>query len=256
MITSKLNIRFFYLFYEEKVMKYSLHKANSRGHVNHGWLNTYHTFSFADYYCRDRMNFGVLRVINEDTIIGKNGFGTHPHSNMEIITFPISGALEHHDSMGNRGVISHGEIQVMSAGTGVYHSEFNANSNEDVHLLQIWILTGHQNVEPRYSQYEYKTHLKRNEFLQIVSPNREEVGAWIHQDGYVSYGEFDADSDLEYILNSIQNGLYVFVIEGNIEVNGVDMLTGDGAGFIESTIFQFKIHSNSKIILFDVSMNV
>ncbi len=235
-------------------MKYTLHKAGTRGHANHGWLNTFHTFSFADYYNADRVNFGVLRVINDDTILGHNGFGTHPHKNMEIITFPLSGAVAHEDSMGNKGTIEYGEIQVMSAGTGVYHSEFNANQDQDLKLLQIWVLTGKQNVEPRYSQFNYLPHLKHNEFLQIVSPNTDDFGAWIYQNGYVNYGEFDANQEVDYSTKIVQNGLYLFVIDGNITVNGVDLQSRDGIGFEELESLKITTQTAAKLLLFDISM--
>lgn len=237
-------------------MKQTLHKSNTRGHANHGWLNSNFTFSFADYYDSKRMHFGVLRVINDDTILGKNGFGMHPHQNMEIITFPLSGALEHEDSMGNKGIIRKGEIQVMSAGTGIYHSEYNALEDEDLTLLQIWVLTGKQNVKPRYAQFEYTPFLKPNEFLQIVSPNESDHGAFIHQNGYVSYGEFDSSKETSYQIKSEGNGLYVFVIDGTISVNGVDLSKRDGVGLEEVAKFDFTFKEPSKVIIFDVPMDV
>ncbi len=237
-------------------MDFVLHKASTRGHVNHGWLNTYHTFSFADYYNPQRIHFGTLRVLNDDTIIGKNGFGMHPHNDMEIITFPLEGALEHKDSMGNVGVVSFGEIQVMSAGTGVYHSEYNANDDTPVHLLQIWILTGKKGVEPRYSQFNYRDHLKPNELLQIVSPNIDEVGAWIHQNTYISYGEFDALSTIHYQPKVEGNGLYLFLIDGTLEINGIALNKYDGVGIARCSSFEIKTTANAKFLLFDVAMRV
>lgn len=237
-------------------MKYALHPASTRGYVNHGWLNTFHTFSFADYYNPQRIHFGTLRVLNDDTIIGKNGFGMHPHENMEIITFPLEGAVEHKDNMGNVGFVSNGEIQVMSAGTGVYHSEYNANSDIPLHLLQIWILTGKKNAEPRYSQFEYRDLLKKNELLQIVSPNTEDVGAWIHQQSYISYGEFDADKEAVYTIKKEGNGLYIFLIDGLIEVNGIALSKCDGIGMEQCGEFVIKTNATSKFILFDVAMKV
>lgn len=235
-------------------MNFVLHKASTRGHVNHGWLNTYHTFSFADYYNPQRVHFGTLRVINDDTIIGKNGFGMHPHKDMEIITFPLEGALEHKDSMGNVGVVSFGEIQVMSAGTGIYHSEYNANSDSPVHLLQIWVLTGKKDVEPRYSQFDYRKHLKRNELIQIVSPNINDVGAWIHQNTYISYGEFDAGSNIQYNTKIDGNGVYLFLIDGSLEINGIELNKCDGVGIDKCSDFVIKTNTTSKFLLLDVAM--
>ncbi|MGM0505467.1 MAG: pirin family protein, partial [Bacteroidota bacterium] len=157
-------------------MKTILHKAQSRGHANHGWLNTYHTFSFAGYYDPERIHFGALRVLNDDTIAGGEGFGTHPHDNMEIITIPLYGDLKHKDSMGNEGIIKSGDVQVMSAGTGIQHSEFNANSDKEVKLLQIWIFSNKKNVDPRYDQISLKALEKENELFQILSPNKNDQG--------------------------------------------------------------------------------
>lgn len=237
-------------------MKYVLHPASSRGYVNHGWLKTFHSFSFAEYYNPQRIHFGTLRVINDDTIVGKNGFGMHPHENMEIITFPLEGAVEHKDNMGNVGLVTHGEIQVMSAGTGVFHSEYNANDEVNLHLLQIWILTGKKNAQPRYSQFDYRNLLKRDELLQIVSPNRDDVGAWIYQQSYISYGEFDANRESIYEIKNKGNGLYVFVIDGVLEVNGVGLSKGDGVGMVDCNVFAIKIIATSKFLFFDVAMQV
>ena len=165
-------------------MKTIIHKAETRGHANHGWLNTHHTFSFANYYNPERVHFGALRVLNDDWIAGGEGFGKHPHDNMEIITIPLKGAVEHQDSMGNKGVINAGEIQVMSAGTGIFHSEYNANKDKELELLQIWVFSDKKNVTPRYQQMSLADLQKPNELYQILSPDYEGTGVWIHQQAW------------------------------------------------------------------------
>ena len=189
-----------------------LHKANTRGSANHGWLKVNHTFSFANYHNPNRMNFGVLRVLNDDIIAGGRGFNTHPHDNMEIITIPLEGDLEHKDSMGNGTVIKNGDIQVMSAGTGIKHSEFNANKELPVKVLQIWLFPNKRNVEPRYDQLSLKSISKQNTFNQILSPSSMDQGVWIHQNAWFSLGEFTQDMDINYTLNSDTNGVYAFII--------------------------------------------
>src|SRR5688572_5326587 len=195
-------------------MKTVLHTANSRGHADHGWLNAYHSFSFASYYDPARVHFGALRVLNDDTVDGGMGFGMHPHDNMEIITIPLSGELEHKDSMGNTGVISKGEVQVMSAGTGVHHSEKNKNANEQVKLLQIWVFPNKKNVKPRYDQKAFDLSASKNQLVNIVSPMGEATGLNIHQDAWFHLGKFDKDTNTSYTLKDKQHGVYAFVLDG------------------------------------------
>ena len=173
-------------------MKKILHRSETRGDANHGWLHSKHTFSFANYYDPQRMNFGVLRVLNDDKVSGGMGFGTHPHQNMEIISIPLSGDLEHQDSMGNTTVIKEGDIQVMSAGTGVQHSEYNKNKDEEVRFLQIWVIPHTQNVDPRYDQITLKKEDRKNKLQQVLSPNKEDAGVWIHQDAWFNMVDLDA----------------------------------------------------------------
>ena len=173
---------------EIKTMNSVIHKAETRGHANHGWLNSHHSFSFANYYNPERMNFGVLRVLNDDQVQKGQGFGTHPHDNMEIISIPLEGDLEHKDSMGNTTVIKEGEIQVMSAGTGIQHSEYNKNLDKDVKFLQIWIFPNQKNVTPRYDQISITELAEDNKFYQILSPNKDDQGVWIHQDAWFNMG--------------------------------------------------------------------
>ena len=182
-------------------MKSVFHKAESRGHADHGWLNSYHTFSFANYHDVDRMNFGVLRVLNDDTVAPKMGFGTHPHSNMEIVSIPLEGDLEHRDSMNNMSIINEGDIQVMSAGTGITHSEYNKNTDKEVKFLQIWVFPKEKNVSPRYDQISIKEIEKDNEFYQVVSPNKDEQGVWVNQDAWFHLGKFTKGNSDEYKVN-------------------------------------------------------
>ena len=194
-------------------MKTELHSAESRGHASHGWLESYHTFSFASYYEPERMHFGVLRVLNDDTVAAGQGFGTHPHNNMEIITIPLEGALEHKDSMGNSSVITAGEIQVMSAGTGIYHSEYNKSEEKEVKFLQIWVFTNRKDVEPRYEQISIRELEKEDVFYQVLSPDREDQGVWIHQDAWFHMGSFSEGSETTYDLRKEGNGVYLFMID-------------------------------------------
>jgi redox-sensitive bicupin YhaK (pirin superfamily) len=200
-------------------MKTVLHKADTRGHADHGWLNAWHSFSFAGYHDPERVHFGALRVLNDDTVAGGMGFGTHPHDNMEIITIPLSGQIEHKDSMGNTGVISKGEVQVMSAGTGIQHSEKNKDSKEPLKLLQIWVFPDQKNVKPRYGQKAYDLAKTKNSLLPIVSPMGEKEGLNIHQHAWFHLGKLDKDLALTYELKDKNNGVYAFVIDGDVTIN-------------------------------------
>ncbi len=235
-------------------MKKEIHRASSRGHANHGWLNSYHTFSFGNYHDPKRMNFGVLRVLNDDEVDPGMGFGTHPHNNMEIISIPLEGDLEHRDSMGNTTVIKQGDIQAMSAGTGVSHSEKNKNRDKKVKFLQIWILPNKTNVTPRYDQITLKPDSLKDRFLQIISPNPEDAGIWIHQNAWFHLGEFKEGARIVHTLNNSQNGLYVFLLEGNCIVAGESLSKRDGMGVWESNTIEFDILSASKILLMEVPL--
>ena len=175
-----------------------LHKADTRGNANHGWLQSRHTFSFANYYNPERMNFGALRVLNDDSVAAGMGFGTHPHDNMEIISIPLEGDLEHKDSMGNISVIKHGDIQVMSAGTGIFHSEYNKNKDRLVKFLQIWVFPDKKNVTPRYDQITLDLADRHNKLQQILSPDAEDTGVWIHQKAWFHLGKFEKGISTEY----------------------------------------------------------
>lgn len=236
-------------------MKTKLHKSETRGHANHGWLNTHHTFSFANYYNPERVHFGALRVLNDDWIAGGEGFGKHPHDNMEIITIPLKGAVEHQDSMGNKGIIKAGEIQVMSAGTGIFHSEYNPNKDQELELLQIWVFPNKRNVTPRYDQQSLGDLEKVNEFYQILSPNPADQGVWIHQQAWFNLGDLSAGWEGSYKLNNPQSGVYVFVIEGEVTVAGNELSRRDGLGVSETQEIQISVKSDSKILIMEVPMN-
>ena len=237
-------------------MKTVLHKAATRGHQNHGWLKANHTFSFANYYDPERVHFGALRVLNDDHVEGGMGFGMHPHANMEIITIPLSGELHHKDSMGNFGAIQKGEIQVMSAGTGVQHSEFNGRENEAVKLLQIWVIPNKMGVQPRYDQIKIADNAKQNDFQQIVSPNTDDEGSWIHQDAWFNLANFEKGTAKEYQLNKKGNGVYVFVISGKAKVGEVELSERDGLGISETDHLTVEALENSEILLIEVPMDL
>lgn len=231
-----------------------LHRASSRGYANHGWLETHHTFSFASYYNPERMHFGALRVLNDDVIDGGRGFGRHPHDNMEIITIPLEGALEHQDSMKNTAVIEHGDVQVMSAGTGIFHSEFNKNKDRKVRLLQIWVFPNKKNVRPRYDQMTLKLADRHNRLQQVVSPNPDDEGVWIHQDAWFHLGKFDQGVDTVYSIKKPGNGVYAFVLNGSVRIN--DQLLGarDGLGVWNTGDITVKAESDAEFLLMDVPM--
>ena len=233
-----------------------IHKAATRGHADHGWLRTNHTFSFADYYNPERVHFGALRVLNDDYIAGGMGFGTHPHDNMEIITIPLEGDLEHKDSMGNGTVIKHGEVQVMSAGTGITHSEFNHNKTQPVQLLQIWVFPNKRNVTPRYDQITLDVNQRHNKLQQILSPNSDDEGVWIHQDAWFHIGRFDQNFETTYTWKKQGNGVYVFVIKGNITVNGTALNERDGSGIWNTDSMSIQANSaDAELLIMEVPMH-
>ena len=230
-----------------------LHKAATRGHANHGWLNSYHTFSFANYYNPERMHFGELRVLNDDTVTGGMGFGTHPHDNMEIISIPTSGDLEHKDNMGNVQVIKQGDVQVMSAGTGIQHAEKNKNADKTVKFFQIWVFPKEKNVKPRYDQKNFTDAEKHNKLLTVVSPlGTKDGGVQIHQDTWFSLGKLDKDFATTYQLKDKENGVYAFVIEGDVTVNGEKLNRRDGLGITEADSLDIKADNDAELLLMEV----
>ncbi len=238
---------------EIKTMKTVLHKSETRGGANHGWLNAKHSFSFASYYNPQRMNFGVLRVLNDDIIQGGKGFGRHPHDNMEIITIPLEGDLEHKDSMGNAGIIKQYDVQVMSAGTGIYHSEFNANADKHVNLFQIWVFPNKENVTPRYDQKTYLPTDRENKFQLLVSPLND-GSLTIHQDAWFSMGKFEKGKEVPYEIKKKGNGVYTLVVEGSVEIDGQKLNKRDALGVWDSDKINIKMNADSEILLLDVPM--
>lgn len=237
-------------------MQTTLHKADTRGHAEHGWLSTAHSFSFADYYDPQRMGFGALRVLNDDIISAGNGFGTHPHSNMEIITIPLEGELAHADSMGTKEVLRSGEVQVMSAGSGVKHSEFNNSHTMPVKLLQIWIEPNQKNVTPRYDQKKFTVEDRHNALQQIVSPEHMGGGLWIHQNAWVYMGSLDAGVSVPHTLHAKENGVYIFVIRGSVQVGEQILEARDGFGVWDTESVDITTKTNAEVLILEVPMTV
>ncbi|HAH22793.1 MAG TPA: hypothetical protein DCL77_03350 [Prolixibacteraceae bacterium] len=233
-----------------------LHKASTRGHANHGWLNSFHTFSFANYYDPERMHFGALRVLNDDTVEAGMGFGTHPHDNMEIISIPLEGDLEHKDSMGNVTVIKHGDIQVMSAGTGIHHSEYNSNKDKRVKFLQIWVIPNQKKVTPRYDQITLNPEDRHNKLQQVLSPNSEDEGVWIYQNAWFHLGKFDKGVSTDYRLKAKGNGVYAFILSGDVTINGQALNTRDGYGIWDVDTLSIKADSDAEFLLMEVPMSL
>jgi len=233
-----------------------LHKAETRGDADHGWLHSKHTFSFANYYNPERMHFGVLRVLNDDTVSGGMGFGTHPHDNMEIISIPLEGDLEHKDSMGNVAVIRNGDIQVMSAGTGIQHSEYNKSKDNTVKFLQIWVFPNKKNVTPRYDQITLQAEDRHNKLQQILSPNADDAGVWIHQNAWFHLGKFDKGVSTEYKLKLKGNGVYIFNLNGDLEANGQLLNNRDGFGIWDTDKMKLTAITNSEFLIMEVPMTI
>ncbi|WP_313113916.1 pirin family protein [Aequorivita sediminis] len=233
-----------------------IHKAETRGHANHGWLNSHHTFSFANYHNPERMHFGVLRVLNDDTVAAGMGFGTHPHDNMEIISIPLEGDLEHKDSMGNVAVIKEGDVQVLSAGTGITHSENNKNKDKEVKFLQIWVFPKEREVKPRYDQISTRDIAKENEFYQVLSPNKDDQGVWINQDAWFHIGKFEKGKSKEYKIKREGNGVYAFILEGEVEINGEKLSKRDGMGVWDTDGINVKATEDTRVLLMDVPMTM
>lgn len=236
-------------------MKTVLHKAETRGNANHGWLRSRHTFSFAGYYDPQRMNFGVLRVLNDDIVAGGMGFGAHPHDNMEIISIPLEGDLEHKDSMGNKTIIKNGDIQVMSAGTGITHSEYNKNADKEVKFLQIWVFPNIRNVEPRYDQISLNLDDRHNKLQQVLSPHPSDEGVWIYQNAWFHLGKFDAGFNTEYKIKTEGNGVYAFILSGDVSINNQKLNSRDGLGIWDTDKFSITADSEAEILLMEVPMN-
>ena len=235
-------------------MKTILYTADSRGHVNHGWLDAHHSFSFGNYYDASRVHFGMLRVLNDDIVQGGMGFGTHPHDNMEIITIPLTGALEHKDSTGGHGVIKQYDVQVMSAGTGLYHSEFNHSKTDFVNLLQVWIFPKEKNIKPRYDQKTFLPTERENKLQTVVAPDNAEA-LYVHQDTWFSLGKFEAGKTTDYNINKKGNGVYLFVTEGSVTVGEQQLNKRDALGIYDTDTISITATTDAEYLLIDVPMN-
>ena len=245
------------LIHLSKKMKTILHPAKTRGQANHGWLQSYHTFSFSAYFNPERMHFGALRVLNDDTVAPGMGFGTHPHQNMEIISIPLEGDLEHKDSMDNTAVIRAGDVQVLSAGTGITHSEYNKNKDQQVKFLQIWIVPNQQDVSPRYDQITLNVADRKNKLQQILSPSANDEGVWIHQNAWFHQTQLESGKELQYILKEKEkNGVYVFVIDGSVTINGQSLSRRDGFGIWEVESLDIKSNDTTELLLMEVPMEM
>lgn len=232
-----------------------LHKAETRGDADHGWLHSRHTFSFADYYDPERVHFGMLRVLNDDFVAAGQGFGTHPHDNMEIISIPLEGDLEHKDSMGNVSVIRKGDIQVMSAGTGITHSEYNRNKDKPVKFLQIWVIPNLRNVKPRYDQITLNSSDRHNKLQQVLSPNPEDTGVWIYQKAWFHLAQFDKGFSADYLIKANGNGVYAFILSGDVTINNQELNSRDGFGIWDVDKVSIKANTDSEFLLMEVPMN-
>jgi quercetin 2,3-dioxygenase len=231
-----------------------LHKSETRGDANHGWLHSRHTFSFANYYDPERVHFGMLRVLNDDIVDAGMGFGTHPHDNMEIISIPLEGDLEHKDSMGNISVIKHGDVQVMSAGSGITHSEYNKNKDKPVKFLQIWVFPDRNNVKPRYDQITLKITDRLNRFQQILSPDPEDEGVWIYQKAWFHLGKFEQGYSADYHLKLKGNGIYAFVLSGDVMIGDQELNARDGFGIWDVDKQTVRAITDTEFLLMEVPM--
>lgn len=236
-------------------MKTIIHKANTRGTADHGWLKANFSFSFANYYDPNRTNFGLLRVLNDDRIAPGMGFGMHPHDNMEIVTIPLKGVVKHRDSMGNEGTISAGEIQIMSAGKGITHSEFNGSATDELNLFQIWVFPKERNITPHYDQRAYPVDERNGKFQLVVSPGKEEGTLWINQDAWFSIGHFAAGETVSYSNKLKTNGSYVMVVEGEVEIAGNVLGKRDAIGVYDTDSVEIKINKDTELLVLDVPMN-
>jgi hypothetical protein len=236
-------------------MRKIIHKADSRGHFDYGWLKTYHTFSFSDYFDRERVNFGMLRVLNDDEIEGGQGFGTHPHSDMEIVTIPLEGAVAHKDSTGGKGVIYPDEIQIMSAGTGIRHSEFNHLQDGTTKLLQLWIFPDKKGHKPRYDQKFFDSDERKNKLQYIVTPEKKDGNLWLNQNAYLARTDLEKNKSLTYKIHSKGNGAYLFLIDGEIKVADETLTKRDGIGIYDTDEFSITAANDSQILIIEIPMN-
>lgn len=237
-------------------MEKVVYKADTRGSADHGWLKTNFTFSFAGYYNPERVHFGTLRVFNDDVVAAGEGFGMHPHDNMEIVTIPLSGSLEHRDSEGNRFVVKHGDVQHMSAGKGMMHSEYNPSDSEDVSLLQIWVFPKVKNIDPVYSQKTFDTEEWKDTLVTVVSPEESDNSLKINQDAYFSLGDLSKGKKIDYNVKIKGNGAFIFIIEGDVKVNGELYNKRDSIGIRDTDKVELEAVSNSKVLVIDLPMRM
>jgi quercetin 2,3-dioxygenase len=236
-------------------MQTIFHKATERGHANHGWLDSYHSFSFAGFYDPAKINFGALRVLNDDTVEGGYGFGKHPHDNMEIVSIPLSGDLKHEDSTGRKEVIRQGDVQIMSAGSSIAHSEMNANKDKVVKFLQVWVIPKERNITPRYEQKTFRQEDRLNKLQEVVAPN-DPAAVYIHQDAWFLLGDFQEGFTTGYTVNKTGNGVYAFVLEGEATINGHKLGKRDALGVWETETLEIKADTATQLLLIEVPMEV
>jgi quercetin 2,3-dioxygenase len=239
---------------KEKKMKTVVHRSEDRGTADHGWLKARHSFSFAGYYNPAKTHFGTLRVLNDDSIAAGKGFGSHPHDNMEIVTIPLEGNLAHQDNMGNKSVIRKNDVQIMSAGTGVVHSEFNDSKTDYVKLLQIWVFPKVEDIKPRYEQKTYRHEDRKNKFQIVVSPDTADGGVWINQDAWFSLGDFEKGREQSYSIHKPTNGMYIFILEGSAEINGEKLNRRDAMGISNAEKADITILENAEILVIEIPM--
>jgi len=235
-------------------MKKIVHRAEDRGYADHGWLKAHHSFSFANYHDMAKVHFGELRVLNDDSIAPGMGFGKHPHDNMEIVTIPLSGAVKHGDSMGNQGIIKTGDVQIMSAGTGIVHSEFNASASEFLNLFQIWVFPKVRNITPRYDQKTFSAEDRKGKFQVLVSPDKKDGSMWVNQDVWFVRGDFAKGTEVSYTPGLKGNGLYLMVISGELQVAGETLKKRDAIGLWELDKADIKMDSDVELLIIDVPM--
>ncbi|WP_420577647.1 pirin family protein [Ekhidna sp.] len=235
-------------------MKKIIHKANSRGTADFGWLHSKHTFSFGQYYNPDRVHFGMLRVLNDDILQGGAGFPTHPHSNMEIVSIPLKGSLAHKDSTGTEKLIHTEEVQIMSAGSGLTHSEYNGSKTDEVNFLQIWVFPKEKDIKPRYDQKVFESSERVDRIQTVVSPN-DEKALWINQDAYFSLTNLSDGNTITYNFNKMGNGVYIFIIEGQIDIQEDTLDKRDAIGISETNEVTISAKKDSELLFIEVPMN-
>jgi redox-sensitive bicupin YhaK (pirin superfamily) len=236
------------------IMKAIYHPASERGHVNFGWLDSHHSFSFGHWYNPEKVHFGMLRVLNDDIVEGGGGFGLHPHDNMEIVSIPLSGALKHNDSTGTDGTINTGDVQIMSAGSGIKHSEFNASPTDAVNFLQVWVFPKKRNIEPRYDQKTFSANDRQNKWQVVISPDDKDGGLWINQDARFALTKLEAGKEISFAPHFKGNGIYLFVIDGAVEAAGLKLNRRDAAGISDTENITIKADEAAEVLAIEVPM--